>query len=235
MSLQDITPELTFESITSDRLTGTITDDTTFGGSNPARNVLAVYLSGSKMKYNSTIDYALTITPNAGPATVSSWTFSIAEDKDGWNRFLYTALPLYSGGTTYSQYDAVYQASTYLTYRSLQSSNTGNALSNTSFWEPITDASQLALNSGETNQSNNIASTVYSILVSANSEYAMSSQIAITSQEGGDTKSGANMRLSYLLGVLVNGLYIHGDRAEYPQGETLARRIETIATEAALL
>ncbi len=232
MALQDLTIELSFDSITSDRTTGTLVDDTTF--SSPARNTLDVFVSGSKMKADASIDSALTVTSNTGdPGTAASWTFNVP--KDGWFRFLYVALAAYAGGTTYAHYDAVYDSSTDIVYRSLQSSNTGNALSNTSFWEVISNPADLALNEGESNESANIASTIYQLIVTANSEFAFASQIAIAGTEAGDAQRERNVQNYELIGVFVDSAYIHDDRAEYPQGEIICRRLQTICTELGLL
>ncbi len=226
---------LSIDSITSDRTTATLLDNTVYGTSgNPARNTLGVFVDVQKMKYDSTVDQTLVVTPNqSDPATVDSWTFPIP--RDGWFRVLFVAPPDYAGGTTYALYDAVYNPSGTNVYRSLQSSNTGNSLSNTAFWELITDPPQLALNSGEANESLNLASQVYQFILSPNAQLAFSSQIAVTSLEQGDAEREQNVTLYELLGVLSDGLFVRDDRAEYSQGELLARRIQSISVEAGLL
>lgn len=225
---------LAYDSITSDRLTGTIKDNTVYGGSNPVRSVLLLNMTGYKMKYDATVDQSLTVTGNTGnPLTDSQWTFNVP--KDGWFRFLFVVVQAYSSGTTYAQYDAVYNSSTKVTYRSLQNGNIGQSLSNTSYWEVISDPSSLANNKGETNESLNINSDIYEIIISANAEYSFANQISITSDEGGDAAREQNVTLYELLGVLVDGEYIRSDRNQFSQGERLARRIQTITTEAGLL
>lgn len=226
---------LSVDSITAARTSGVLSDNTVFGtGSNPTRADVGVFVSGQKMKYDSTVESDLTVTSNhTDPETDDSWVFSIP--KDGWIRFLYIAPEDYDSGTTYAIYDAVFDPSANGVYRSLQSSNTANSLSNTSFWELITDPSELALNEGESNESANLASQVYQVILTPNSEYAFSSQIAIASTEGGDVEREQNVTLYELLAVLVDGAYIRSDRSEFSQGERICRRIESIATQAGLL
>jgi hypothetical protein len=229
----DISLEIT--SITADRESGILTDNTVYGtGGNPARADVGVFVVGQKMKFDSTIDSTLTVTGNhSDPETDSTWTFNIP--KDGWFRFLFVAPEDYAGGTTYALYDAVFDPTTNNVYRSLQSGNVGNSLGNTSFWELIADPAQLALNSGEANESTNLASQVYQVGLFPNSEYAYASQIAIASQEGGDAEREQNVTLYELLAVFVDGGYIRDDRSEFSQLEKLARRIESVAVQAGLL
>jgi len=226
--------DISFDSITADRTTGTLIDNTIYGGSNPARNILGGFLSGNKLKFDASIDSALTITPNnSDPEIVSAWTFNIP--KDGWFRFTFSLLPIYAGGTTYALNDAVYNPTLQNAYISLQAGNIGNALSNTSFWAVVADPGALAINEGTTSQSFNITSTVYQIIPAPNSEFAFASQIAITSTEGGDVDREQTVQLYELLAVFVDGLYVRSDRNQYIQGERLARRIQSVATEAGLL
>lgn len=226
---------LSVESITADRLTGTLADNTDWGTSPlPARNTVAVFVSMQKMKYDSSVDEILTVTSNhTDPATDNSWTFNIP--KDGWFRACFVAPEFYDVGTTYAIYDAVTDSSTNLVYRSKQSSNTGNALSDTSFWELIAVPGDLALNDGESNESANLISQVYQFILTPNSEYAFDNQIAIASLEQGDAEREQNVTTYEMLAVWLDGIYIRDDRAQYAQGERIARRFQSIATQLGLL
>lgn len=226
------TPALTFSAITSDRLTGTITDGSVY--TSPARTAIGVFLSGDKMTHESIVDEVLTITGNDNdPETDNSWTFNIP--KDGWVRFLFVAVPDYDAGATYALYDATFDPTTNGAYRSKQAGNIGNALTDTSYWEAITLPASLALNEGEANESANIESAVYQIIPLPTSEYAFANAIALASTEGGDAEREQSVQLYELMAVLVDGAYIRSDRSEFSQGEKIARRIQSTATEEGLI
>ncbi len=215
-------------SITVDRKTAGIQDTTVFGGSNPARNTVLVFLSGNKVNFDNTIAQALVLTPDSTDAfVVANWNYPYPTD--GWFQFFYVIIKAaYSGGTTYNKYDAVYDSSTQIVYRSLIDSNVGNALSDTSSWEVITAPSLLAQNKGEANESLNIESTIYQRVFSYNSQYLYGSFVADNSEaccgDCGDLEADAKYDL---FSLWLNGIRIDDDRSLLPQGEVIARRIES--------
>lgn len=216
--------------ITTDRATATITDSTVFGGSNPNRSAVRVFLSGNKQTVDNTVDYALTLTPNnTDPAVVSSWSWPY-QDTDGWINFFYVIIKAaYAGGTSYNIYDAVYDSGTNLVYRSKANSNVGHSLSDTTWWELITDPSTLAANKGETNESLNIESTIYQRVLSYSAQYNYGNFISDASSECcGDCAESEAVTEYKLLSLLVNGLITADERTELPQGETIARRLSGI-------
>src|SRR5690242_6543006 len=104
---------------------GTLNDDTTF--TSPVRASTNVFVQGFKVSSSSS-QTAIVVTGNdEDPETDTSWDFDVATD--GWYQFYYAAIPDYAGGTTYSQYDAVYDPSTSEVYVSVVDGNVGNATS----------------------------------------------------------------------------------------------------------
>lgn len=235
MSLPSVALE--FSSITSDRTSGVITDNTVF--TSPARSGGAVFFEVDKMDFESAVSEILAVVGNDNnPETDTSWTFTVSARtvlKDGWTRGKYVFIVDYAGGTTYALYDAVFRPSTGAVYRSKQAGNVGQSLDNTTYWEVIALPADLALNEGETNESANIASQVYDIEVTATAELAFANQIAIASTEGGDAVREQSVQLYELLAVMVDGIYVLSDRSQFAQGERIARRVETIATENGLI
>jgi len=216
--------------ITIDRVTATITDTTVFGNTNPARNTVLVFLSGNKMNQDNTVATPLTLTPNSTDhLLVSSWTYPYQDSgKDGWYQFLYVIIKdVYSSGGTWNKYDAVYDSSTQLVYRSLINSNNGNALTNTSAWELIPSPSLLAQNKGEANESLNIESTVYQRVFSYQSQYLYGSFVATASEDCcGDCVDDESNAQYDLFSLWLNGIIIADERSQLPQGETICRRVE---------
>lgn len=215
---------LSVDSITADRLSGVLLDSTSY--TNPLRNTVAVFITGRKLDVNGVVTDTLTVVGNNGNVlTDSSWTFNIP--LDGWYSFLYVAIPFYNGGTSYDLYDAVYTGG--LVYRSLQNSNVGNSVSDTNYWELITDPGSLALNKEEANESLNIDSQNYQGLLSPNAEYNYSNAIA----DASDMCCGDDCTLEALyvfikMEALIEGTYTCSDRGEYSKGEEILRRFESI-------
>ena len=141
--------------------TATITDTTTF--TSPLRTAVGVFFKIYKVDYLS-VRTAVTATGDTtDPETVTKWTFPIA--KDGWYQAHYVSIPDYAAGTTYAIYQAAYDPATDLVYRSKSNGNLGNALSNTTFWELISDATTLALNKDTATASTNIDSLVFNDII----------------------------------------------------------------------
>ncbi|HEY0749688.1 MAG TPA: hypothetical protein VGD26_00955 [Chitinophagaceae bacterium] len=160
--------------------TATITDATTF--SSPLRTAVGVFFQIYKVNYLS-VKTEITATPNdADPELVASWTFPIADD--GWYLGYYVSIPDYAGGTTYAQYDAVFDPATNNVYRSKQAGNVGQSLSNATWWEPITSPAQLAANQDTATESANIDSLLYNdIILNQVTEYRGDKAIE-SAQEG---------------------------------------------------
>jgi len=214
-------------SITSTRVTATVTDSTTF--TSPIRSAVRVFLTGNKQAVGNTIDYALTLTANSSdPATVSSWSWAY-EDFDGWVNFFYVIIKdAYDSGTTYNQYDAVYDGSN-VVYRSLIASNLGNSLSDTTSWEVITDPSSLAANKEEYNESLNIESIVYQRILTYAAQYNYGNFVSEASEDCcGDCADPESFATYDLLSLLVNGAIQADLRTSLPEGETICRRLESI-------
>jgi hypothetical protein len=217
---------LSIDTISSDRLTATLLDGTTYGGANPARTAVGCYVIVQKMNSDSTVESTITATGNdADPQTDVSWEFNIPND--GWYRVLFIAPEDYSAGTTYALYDVAQDPATSIVYRSKQAGNIGNALSNTTYWEVVT--ALIALNEGEANESANLASTVFEFILTPNAEYNYANQISEASEEACSVNcSLENLFLYVRLGAILDGMVIDSDRGNYPEGERKARKFESL-------
>lgn len=124
MPLVPITTPLTFS---SDADTATITDSTVYGGANPDRSDVAVYLELWKMDEDSeateiTID-------NDAPDTVESWEFDSSDD--GWYKSRIYIIPQFNILTAYSEGDVIfYNDALYICI----DDSTGNLPSDTDFF-----------------------------------------------------------------------------------------------------
>lgn len=221
------TLSFTVDSIASDRLTGVLLDGTTY--SSPARSATALYVKAQKIKSDATVDSTPTVTSDtSNPETSASFTFTIP--KDGWFRFLIASIPDYDAGTTYELYDAVFSPGTAKVYRSKQNSNTGQTLTDTAWFEEITDPATLASNEGEANESANIDSLIYEPMLTPNSQYAFANQISEASEEYLTSLNipDDDLETYSLLACLLDGATVYGDRSQMSQGERILRRLESI-------
>lgn len=221
------TPSISIDSISSDRLTGVLLDSSVY--TSPARSAVGVFASGYKMNSNNTVASTLTLTGDTSdPETDSEWTFNIPVD--GWFRFLFVIVPDFDTSDTYEIYDAVFDPSTNSVYRSKQNNNTTDSLADTAWWEEITDPSSLASNEGEANESTNIESTVYEVVLTPNAEYLYGNIIADASETCCSVDCSLESLFTYIrLGAILDGAYVAGDRGNYPSGEIKMRKFESLA------
>ena len=221
---------LTFviDSITADRSTAVLKDNTTYG--TPARTSTALYSKGQKMNADSTVATTLTVVGNnATPTSASLTEFNVTLTVDGWYRFLIVSIPVFAAAT-YALYDAVYNAG--VVYRSKVASNVASTAADllvTANWEVISDPATLASNAGEANESNNIDSLIYEVILSPNSEYGYANEISEVSEECCSVDCSIdNLTKLIRLATIIDGMYVRSDRSEMAAGERLARRAESI-------
>jgi hypothetical protein len=207
-------------SIYSNRETLTVTDSITY--TDPLRDDVAVYFSAAKVSYEN-VETVLTVTSNDGdPLTDSAWSFDYVGD--GYYKMRYIAVPLYDVDTEYSQYDAVYSSGS--VYRSKVDSNTGQSVSNTNYWEPISDPTALCDNKGDDNESENCDSTIYERVFTSNGQYAYGNLIAencmCTDCDDQDIIPPYD-----LFSLWLNGAIKCDERTEVLLGELICRKIQS--------
>jgi hypothetical protein len=217
-----LSPEFSI-SISSDRTTVTITDDTVYGtGGNPARADLRVFVKGYKVDSENTTTEITFTGDDEDPETDSSWEGEYS--LDGHWKWHYVAVPVYIAGT-YAQYDAVADSTTDAVYRSLVGSNSESDLSNTNYWESIDDPADLAANHEETDESANITSFIYQRILSANAQYAYGNHISDSGSLSDETDS--SIMFDYdLMSIWIRNMQVCDQRTEVVDGEVIARRFQ---------
>lgn len=214
LAVGTITTDLTASTIT-------ITDGTTY--SSPARAGVGVFMDVYKVDYNSA-KTLLTTTGDASDAdSDATWTSTFTTD--GWYKIVMVAPADYAGGTTYAQYDAAFDPATDYVYRSKTAGNTGNALTNTTYWERITRPTDLAFNVGTATASANLDSLIYNTILYPITRVNFGTKTGEAFLEASsDYRRSKDVRLYELLNVAVNAMNLANDRAEYAEGEKYARR-----------
>lgn len=162
---------------------------------------------------------------------------------DGWYRISGAEIEDYDPNTSYNQYDAVYfDASIYeegvtgvYTWKMDYPSEIGEEYGPGAFpalWQLIEDPVRLAYNVGESNESLNIASGIYDVILSPNTEYEYAKYIASLGKEICSVDcSLENLEKIIRIATIIDGMSVRNDRSEMPAGERLARRCESIISQ----
>lgn len=212
--------------IASNRESWRLDDDTTYGGSNPARADCLVFVKSFKMNYDNE-ETELTVTGNnSDPATDTSWT--ITYTVDGWYKTYFVIIDEeYDAEDTYEQYDAVHDGEGNV-YRSKVGSNTGNALSDTDYWEPIDSDSvaDLANNKDTATESANIVSTIYQSVFAADGQYEYGT--FLSNQNPREQNDNPDVMRDYnIWAKMLDEIAIAHSRSEVLEGELIARRMQS--------
>lgn len=206
--------------ISTDRTIQTLTDSTVY----PLRSNYYVFINAYKVDaFNNKT--ALTVTDNLHPQTATTWTIPYnVTQSDGWNQILYIAPQLWSGATTYAQYDAVYYNGS--VYTSTTGSNLNNNPTNATFWTLIADPATLASRKGQSNQSNNLDSLVYDRVLSYNGQYFFATKFQEMAT-GTDSNNQAVLATYDLFSLWLSAMAICDSRVQTIIGEQLARAIQS--------
>jgi hypothetical protein len=212
--------------------TGTIVDTSVY--TSPTRGTCGVYVKAYKTEYDGNKLALVTTGDQNDQNTDSIWTFPYSSD--GWYKIAYMAIPDYvTPGTPYNIYDAVFDPTNKLVYRSKIGANS-SALNVTASWELITDPASLAFNVGAANESLNVSavtgvtvlnSVLDSILVEEFGSQAGKAFLEASS----DYKRSQDVRTHELLSLAVKAIEVTNARQEYSEGEIFARRAASIIAE----
>jgi hypothetical protein len=211
----DVILSYTSESLSEEIYSGTYTDQTVYGGSNPVRSQFANYIGISKMNSDGTVDYAVEV-DTYDPETASNYIIDI--EKDGWYRVYYAVVPVYDNATSYNQYDVVYLSG--VVYRALVTT-VGNTPPNNSYWEVITDPAGLVGNVDSVTESGNLPYTIQQDIIYP---FAKTCYGDLTEQADCNCNCDRSEKtLAYeQAGVFVDQLDVCNQRQKYPSGERIA-------------
>lgn len=224
------TPSTVTLSTTGGTSTFTLTDATTGYGT---RSNFGVYLTVFKTDFSGGMS-PVTSSANGVPTTSTIWAVDFTQD--GWYQGLYVAIPVWSSGTTYNQYDAVYDLSSNTSYISITGANLNHAVTNPTYWTAVSDPSAIALNVGLSNESLNLNG------VTGSAQTLNFSQIPLTRQafgyqtgiafleESTDSKRTKDVRKYHLLGLSVDAMYESDIAGDYQTVEIIARRAQVLFT-----
>jgi hypothetical protein len=209
--------------IDSDRSDITVTDSTVYGAPNLVRADTSVYFSAAKVSYAG-VETDVDVTgDDADPQTDTAWTFSYDEG-DGYWKMRWVVVPEYSALTTYAQYDAVVSGG--VVYRSKSAGNVGNAVTNTTYFEVISDPTDLADNKDTATESTNCETYVYERIFTSNAQYGYGNCV---SQNSMHTESDdEDVMWDYdLFSIMLNAAITADERTQVLSGELICRKISS--------
>lgn len=216
------TPEVSF-TINNEITTGTLTDDTVYGGSNDIRTDVAVYASLTKLTSNlGETDLPLT-GDQEDPTLDAEWTWDYL--MDGWHQAKLVVISKYDNTTTYNQYDAVYNNG--IVYRSKSAAPvTGVQPPNTTYWEAIPDPIDLLDTIDETNESTNIGYKIYNEILYPTSQKEFGDSISNAAEDTcTDCTRAEDVEVYEFLGVMVDAMNLANTRSRFADGEKIARKV----------
>lgn len=214
-----------------DTFLGTISDQTTYGtGGNPARAAGAFYISGNKLKKDGTVEEALVFS-SFNQEVDTSFTFTIP--KDGWHQFIGVFVRDYDNGETYNRYEAVYEDSTNIVYRSIfPSPFSGVAPPNATYWEVVSNPTGLVANVGSATESPNLEYQVYERIIYPNAKTFYGTSSASAAVNGcHDCERSEDVLVYEQAAVNVDALNNYDVRGQYALGEELARASDELIAD----
>ncbi len=221
----------TAENKVGDSFTGTITDQTVYGGANPLRAAGAVYVSGKKLKKDGTLDAAISFT-SYDQEVATTFTFTIP--KDGWHQFYGVFIRDYDNSKTYAQYEAAYQDTDNITYRAIfPSPFSGVAPPNTTYWEAVSSPVLLVDNVGTPTASPNLEYQIYNRIIYPDAKTFAGTKTAEAAVNGCSGCERSEDVLVYEQAqVNVDALNNYDFRGQHALGEELARANDELIANA---
>lgn len=220
--------DFTAEERNGDIFLGTLTDGTTYGGANPARADGGLYVTGSKINADGSVDSAINFVTYS-PTGVDAWTtvtFDI--EKDGWHQFKIVFIRDFSASVDYTQYEAVLHGG--VVYRATQASGPGTSVQtppNSSYWEVISDPTSLMDNDGTSTESPNLEFQLLQRVIYPNAKVAYGNAAEDAAIEGyGDSTRGEDVLTYEFIRLCVEAMNSLDQRGKQADGERVARRVE---------
>lgn len=217
--------------ITSDCATMSIVDNTGdydpvdnptgYGSPNDARADLYLKFIATLKKTDG--DEPITV-PDYDPNTTNSW--SIAIEEDGWYELFLFACKIYNAGTTYLADYVVYDAVTEKFYYSLQNSNTGNAVTDASWWEEATEVDHFmgAINASQTSVYYDTDNPIETCLTTKCYAKAVLA-------DGCDCLDPCTMKVSEKIRYKLEAAQINGDIQNYSKAQEIIEQLSVICED----
>jgi hypothetical protein len=217
----------TAENKVGDSFTGTITDQTV----NPLRTAGAFFVAAKKLKKDGTLDETISFN-TYDPEAATTFAFPIP--KDGHYQFYGAFFRDYDNGKTYAQYEAAYQDTNNIVYRSIfPTPFSGVAPPNTTYWEPVVNPALLVDNVGTSTESPNLEYQIYNRVIHPNAKTFAGTKAAEAAVNGcSDCQRSEDVLIYEQANVNVDALNNYDFRGQHALGEELARANDELIANA---
>lgn len=219
-----LTPDLVRQTITAPGTTSIWDDETVYGGLNPNRNQVALFLTAYKVDED-LVETALDVT-TFDPEVVTS--FTTTNDIDGWHKYYFVIVDNWDAGTTYNKHDVVWDTTEDAFFKYINDTPADtNPVSDINYWEPVADPCTLIANVGTDEESGNLIYQVINKIVSFQTSICYikaASRHAKLNCGGADCGCGSKIgRLFHKLRDLFNSLPLNESQGQFLEGERNAR------------
>lgn len=203
-----------------------LTDYTVYGSPNQLRNTVAVSMTAYKVDEFQAETAQIVSTYDPELVTV----FQIATTVDGWVKYYCLVTNYFNIGTTYNQYDLVWDATSNAYYQYIFATpSAGHTVNNTTYFTPVTDPTALIKNYGLANQVNNISFQIVNVIQRYQTEACYSLIATEVAKEAclGDCGPKNTLLTTFVrLDVLLNAAVIDEIDQTYVAGERAMRLAE---------
>ncbi len=230
-----LTPLLTFTSVTADGSQSTLTDATVYGGANPDRNEVAIYLTAYKVDEDQ-VESALTV-ETFDPETAT--TFTVTNTIDGRYKYKFVIVDYWLVGTVYNQYDMVWSPTENAFYQYIFATpSSGQLVTNTTYYSPVTDPTTIIDDDGTAEESGNLIFQILEKIIDYATAACYANIAILSAKENCADDCGCSSKLcksKNRIRTLLSVMRISDTRQQYLQGERFAREAEKYCSDCGCL
>lgn len=225
-----MTLALTRTAYAEDLSTSDWLDESAYGGLNPDRADGAVYLTAYKVNED-LVETAVTVT-TFDPKTADTFTTANPDTNgDGHYKYYFIFAEDYAGGTTYNQYDVVWDTGEEAFYEYTNAApSAGNPVTDVNYWTALADPTTKIADVGTDEESGNLSYlVVQKVLDIYGSVCRLKAGIQFAKQECPNDDCGCDTRLGkYYTKIrnLYTSLAMYETTGRYTDGEKAARLLE---------
>lgn len=222
-----LTADLVRTAVAQDGSTSTWADQTVYGGANPDRNEVAVYLTAYKVT-EAQVETTLAVT-TFDPEVVTTFTTDNG-DIDGWVKYYFVIVDNYNAGVEYEKYDLVWSTSENQFYEYINDTpTTGSSITNPTYFLAVADPTTKIANVGTESESGNLVYQVINKILTYQTSICYIKAASKNAKESCDGDCGCDSRLGRLfhkIRDLFANLPLNESTGQYIEGEKNARLAE---------
>ncbi len=230
-----LSANLTITSVTADGSHTILTDSTIYGTPNVDRNQVAVYLTAYTVA-ESLIETPIVVA-SFDPETAT--TFTITNGLDGRYRFYFIIVNNWLVGTTYNQYDLVWETTQNKFYQYTNATpSSGHAVTDANYFTVVTDPTSIIRNVGTSTASGNIVYQILENIADYQTAKCYGNAITLAAKDNCSAECDCSSKLGQSvkkIRTLLAVMRLSNTRQQYLVGERAARQAEKYCTDCGCL